>query len=118
MVVSWGVLLAHAVAVVLGRGALVVHGVLAFDQGILVVTFVLLVLVQAALGAVGLATGAYESSIDFVGRPPDALLGHLVASVAVRWCHAGGLALILLIPGTGDLTAVAIAHLTALRVLV
>ena len=95
-----------------------VHGVLAFDQGILVMTFVLLVLVQATLGAVGLATGTYESSIDFIGRASDTLLGHLVASIAVRWCHAGGLALILLIPGTGDLTAVTVAHLTALRVLV
>ena len=95
-----------------------VHGVLAFDQGILVMTFVLLVLVKTALRSIGFAACANESSIDFVGCATDTFLRHLISRIAVRWFHQGGLAPILLIPGTGNLTAIAIAHLTALRILI
>ena len=76
-------------------------------------TFVLLVLVEAALGAIGLATRAYESSIDFVSSASDTFLGHLVIRVAVRWFEMRSLAPVLLIPCTRDLTAITIAHLTA-----
>ena len=76
-------------------------------------TFVLLVLVKAALGAIGLATRAYESSIDFVSSASDTFLGHLVTRVAVRWFEMRRLAPILLIPCTRDLTAITITHLAA-----
>ena len=113
MLLHRGVLLAHVVAVVLGTRALVVHAFLAFDQGILVMTFVLLVLVEAALRAIGLATRAYESSIDFVSSATDTFLGHLVTCVAVRWFEMRRLAPVLLVPCTRDLTAITVAHLAA-----
>ena len=118
MLVHRGVLLAHTVAVILGRWALVLHRVLAFDQGILVMTFVLLVLVKAALWTIGFATSTDESSINFIGCASDTFLRHLITRIAVRWLHKGGLTPVLLIPGTRDLTAIAIAHLTALWILV
>ena len=91
MLVHRGVLLAHVVAVILTTRPLVMHAFLAFDQGILVMTFVLLVLIEAAFGAIGLATSAYESTIDFVSSASDTFLGHLVACIAVRWFHKRGL---------------------------
>ena len=64
-----------------------VHAFVVFDQGILVMTFVLLVLVKATFRAIGFTTSAYESSIDFVSSAPDAFLWHLFTCIAVRWFH-------------------------------
>ena len=111
MLVHRGVLLTHVVAIILGTRALMRHTFLAFDQGILVMTFVLLVLIKAAFRTIGLATSAYESSIDFISSASDTFLGHFVTRITVRWFHR--LTLILLIPCTRDLTAITITHLTA-----
>ena len=113
MLVHRGVLLAHIVTVILGTRALMVHAFVVFDQGILVMTFVLLVLVKAAFRAIGLATNTYESSIDFVSSASDTFLGHLVTSVAVRRFEMRRLAPILLIPCTRHLTTITVTHLAA-----
>ena len=116
MLVHRGVLLAHTVAVILGTRAMVRHCFLAFDQGILVMTFVLLVLVKAAFRAIGLTTNTYESSIDFVSSASDTFLRHFFTRITVRWFHR--LTPILLIPCTRDLTAITITHVTAFWIMV